>query len=68
MSEEERKEFQKKMEIRRAEQKKIIVTELKNKIDKTLPQSEAESQLSEIDKALGLDNDDEMFMPDIAGF
>ena len=41
---------------------------MKNKIDKKLPKSEADMQLSEIDKALGLDNDDEMFMPDIGGF
>lgn len=41
---------------------------MKNKIDKTLPKSEADMQLSEIDKALGLDNDDEMFMPEIGGF
>jgi len=61
MKEEERKEFMLRMEKRRAEQKQIVADELKNqkKVDG--------ADVSDIDKALGLDNDDEMFMPEFGG-
>ena len=60
MNEEERKEFTERMETRRAEQRQIVADELKN-------QKLNGSDLSDIDRALGLDNDDEMFMPELGG-
>jgi hypothetical protein len=61
MKEEDRKEFTKRMETRRAEQRQIVADELKNQ------KKEEGGDVSDIDKALGLDNDDEMFMPELGG-
>lgn len=52
------------MEARRTEQKKIVADEMKAKLQKKeMRQGEIDSHLSEIDKALGLDNnDDDLFI------
>lgn len=60
MKEEERKEFTKRMDLRRSEQKKIVADEIK-------ANKKEDEDLSDIDRALGLNNDDEMFMPDLGG-
>lgn len=60
MKDEERKEFTKRMETRRAEQRQIVADEIK-------AQKKEGADVSDIDRALGLDNDDEMFMPELGG-